>query len=338
MSIRKQAMGAMLIAAVLGSPLFAADTPVVSSSSGTSVSRELSLPSPLGPLPGTLTIPGGAGPFPAVVLIAGSGPFDRDETLGPNKPFRDLAEGLAAAGIASFRYDKRTHAYSKKTVGNTFTIDDEVTDDALTALHVLRQQSLIDSHRLFVLGHSLGAFMAPRIGQHDPRVAGLILLAAPAELGPDVLIRQIRYLAPMQGASPAQLDALLAPLMKTRDMLAHADPKQPPAGDYYHAPASYWLSLRDYDPIATAQTLRVPLLVLQGDSDYQVTLQDDFSRWQGKFAHDPRVKLVEYSGLSHLFMPAGQPPSAADYAKPGHVDARVVRDIGVWIKAQPSVL
>ena len=297
------------------------------------VTRVLDVPSPFGPLPGTLLLPKGKGPFPVVLLLAGSGPNDRDETIGPNKPLRDMAEGLAASGIGSFRYDKRTHVYGKEAVTATLTVDDEVTDDALAALQLLARQPDVDPHRLFVLGHSLGAFMAPRVGQRNPRLAGLILLAAPAKMGPDVLMRQIRYLAPMQGASQTQLDQLLAPLIKTRDMLAHADPRHPPAGDFFHAPASYWLSLRDYDPIATARKLRIPMLVLQGGSDYQVTPHDDFSRWQAAFARDQRVKLVEYPGLSHLFMPAGQPPSAADYDKPGHVQARVLQDIVSWIKA-----
>ncbi len=69
----------------------------------------MEITSPLGPLPATLTLPSGEGHFPAVLLVAGSGPNDRDETIGPNKPFRDLAQGLAAADIASLRYDKRTH-------------------------------------------------------------------------------------------------------------------------------------------------------------------------------------------------------------------------------------
>ncbi|RUL72911.1 alpha/beta hydrolase [Dyella choica] len=303
---------------------------------GAGMERTVQIASPLGPLPGTLLLPKGKGPFPVALLLAGSGPVDRDETVGPNKPFRDLAEGLAAAGIGSLRYDKRTHVYGKQAVTDAFSVDDEVTDDALAALQLLAQQPSVDPHRLFVLGHSLGALIGPRIGQRDAKLAGLILLAAPAKLGPDVLIRQIRYLAPRQGATQAQLDGMLAPLMAAREMLAQADPKHPPAGEFFHAPASYWLSLRDYDPIVTAKSLSMPMLILQGGGDYQVTPQDDFSHWQAAFAQDPRVKLVEYPGLSHLFMPAGQPPSAADYTKPSHFDARVLQDVTAWIKARPA--
>jgi uncharacterized protein len=298
------------------------------------VEHAVQIASPLGPLPGTLVVPKGSGPFPAVLLVVGSGPMDRDETIGPNKPFRDLAEGLASAGIASLRYDKRANAYGKQMAGKDVTVDESVTDDAVTALQLLAKQPSIDPSRLFVLGHSLGAAMAPRIAQRDPQLAGAILLAAPAKLTLDTVIRQMRYLGPLQGASPEQMDKLLAPVIQARDVVAHADPAHPPAGQVLNGPLSFWMSLRDYDPIATAKDLSKPILVLQGGHDYQVLPQQDFVQWQNAFAHDPLVKLIQYPGLSHLFMPGGTPPSPADYMKPGHVDARIVSDIVSWIKAQ----
>ncbi len=151
------------------------------------------IPSPLGDLPATLDMPAGHGPFPAVVLVAGSGPQDEDETIGPNKPFRDIARGLAAAGVASLRYDKRTFAYrTKAALDKHLTVDDEVTNDALTALHVLGHHALVNHHRLFILGHSLGGMMAPRIGKRAPSLAGLILLAAPSRPFWDVIAEQVR--------------------------------------------------------------------------------------------------------------------------------------------------
>ncbi|HZW52231.1 MAG TPA: alpha/beta fold hydrolase [Rudaea sp.] len=297
--------------------------------------RPLAVSSPLGPLPGTLDMPQGDGPFPAVLLVAGSGPNDRDETIGPNKPFADIAHGLAEQGIATFRYDKRTRVYGAQIAGRPITIDDEVTDDAIAALKLLAQQPNINPHRIFVLGHSLGAFAAPRIAAHDSRVAGTILLAAPATFDLDTVVRQTRYLARIEHATPQQTQAALAPIEAARDAIARADPKHPPTGEFFHAPASYWLSLRGYDPIAVSKNLKQPILVLQGTGDYQVTPTADFAKWQATFARDPRVTLKEYPGLSHLFMAAGDPPSPADYAKAGHVDARVIADIAAWIAAQP---
>ncbi|HET7360146.1 MAG TPA: alpha/beta hydrolase [Rhodanobacteraceae bacterium] len=307
-------------------PVQAAAAPVAANE------HEIAVPSPLGPLPGLLTLPAGDGPFPAVLLVAGSGPNDRDETIGPNKPFRDLAQGLAAAGIASLRYDKRSHVYGGRIAANTqLTIDEEVTDDALTALRLLAREPHIDAHHLFVLGHSLGAIMAPRIGRRDPHVAGLVLMAAAPTLDLDIVIRQMRYLLPQQGLTPAQVDANVAPIIAMRDTIARADPAHPPAGNFFNAPASYWLSLRDYNAIKVSKGLSMPMLVLQGSGDFQVSPTADFGQWQAAFAHDPRVRLIEYPGLSHLFMPAGDPPSPADYARPAHVDAGVIHDIAQWI-------
>ncbi len=306
------------------------------SESATGIASAIQVASPVGPLPGTLVLPKGDGPFPAVVMLVGSGAHDRDETVGPNKAFRDLADGLAAAGVASLRYDKRSYAYGLKMISDHATVDEEVTDDAVTALQLLAKQPHIDPKRVFVLGHSLGAFMAPRIGQRDPQLAGIIMMAAPPSFGLDTIIKQARYQASLQGVPAAQIDQKLAPLIKQRDILAHADPAHPPAGDFFHAPASYWLSVRDYDPVATAKHLHEPMLLVQGSADIQVFPKEDFAAWQAAFAHDPRVTLIEYPGLSHMFMPASQPPSPDDNDKPGRVDAKVIQDIARWIKAQPA--
>lgn len=292
------------------------------------------VPSPPGKLPGVLTLPAGKGPFPAAVLVAGSGPNDMDETIGPNKPLRDIALGLAEAGIATLRYDKRTHAYGPRLAGQPITVDQEVTDDALAALHELRALPQIDRARVFVVGHSLGALMAPRIARRDGHLAGAVLLAAPERLDLAVVVRQLRYIEGLGGAYAA-VGKQIPAIETARDALAAADPAHPPQGLFFHAPAAYWLSLRDYDAIDTSRAIRTPLLVLQGLADYQVGA--DFARWQRAFDGSTRVRLHGYPGLSHLFMPAGKPPSPADYGKAGHVDPAVIRDMASWMLARPPV-
>ncbi len=153
-------------------------------------------------LPATLALPEGSGPFPAVVLVHGSGPQDRDETVGANTPFKDIAEGLAKRGIATLRYVKRTKQYPQSPV---VTVKEEVIDDALSALALARRQSRVDPKRVFLLGHSLGGYIAPRIAQGDPAVAGVVLLAANARSIEVLAGEQIQYLgAPPEVAVQAQ--------------------------------------------------------------------------------------------------------------------------------------
>src|SRR5687767_15010111 len=152
-------------------------------------------------LPGTLTVPSGAGPFPAVVLVHGSGPNDRDETIGPNKPFRDLAWGLAARGIAVLRYEKRTRHYGDEIAAvSGLTVQEETVDDALAGVALLRKTEGVDPRRVFILGHSFGGMLAPRIGKRDSEIAGYVLLAAATRPIEDAMIEQLSYIASLDGA------------------------------------------------------------------------------------------------------------------------------------------
>jgi dienelactone hydrolase len=288
-------------------------------------------------LPGTLTVPKGQGPFPAVVLVHGSGPNDRDETIGPNKPFRDLAWGLASQGIAVLRYDKRTKAHADlytRDILMNLTLQEETIDDALLAVQLLRSTPEIDPQRIFVLGHSLGAMAAPRIGQQDPDLAGLILLAGPTIPLEDEILDQFTYLFNLDGTltapEKAYLDKIQAEVARVKDPNLS---NQVPA---YDLPLSmypaYWLYLRDYHPAEVAKTLAMPMLVLQGGRDYQVSPTKDFEGWKTALADKANAVLKLYPDLNHLMI-AGQGPSTpTEYEIAGHVSEEVVKDIADWIK------
>ncbi|MGO8948362.1 MAG: alpha/beta fold hydrolase [Ktedonobacterales bacterium] len=290
-------------------------------------------------LPGTLSLPQGDGPFPAVVLVHGSGPLDRDETIPPNKPFRDLAWGLASQGIAVLRYDKRTKVYPARleSMEDTLTVKEEVIDDALAAAALLRSQPELDAQRIFLLGHSLGGFLAPRIGAVDPKIAGLIILAGSARPLEDVILDQMTYVLSLSIPDAAVRQQQLAALQKQVELVK--DPTRLPAAKATDlplgVPAAYWVDLHAYHPSSVAQTLKQPMLFLQGESDYQVT-RADFQIWQAALAGRSNVQFILYPALGHLFMPieGGKKATPASYTVAGHVAEEVVNDIGSWIKRQ----
>jgi dienelactone hydrolase len=286
-------------------------------------------------LPGTLSLPKGEGPFPAVVLVQGSGPHDRDETIGPNMPFRDLAWGLSSRKIAVLRYEKRTRQHALKLALKTLTFKEEVVDDALAATALLRKNKAINGKKIFVLGHSLGATCAPRIAELDPEVGGIILLAGTTRPLEDVLLEQVAYVLSVNNTpveeQKEQLEKLREQVKRVKDPKLSPDT---PADDLpLGAPAAYWLALRDYDPAATAAKLKRPILVLQGEQDYQVTM-DDFAGWKKSLEERKDVRLKCYPKLNHLFMESERKARPADYEKPGHVVEEVVDDIAEWVKAQ----
>lgn len=267
-------------------------------------------------LPGTLAAPKQGGPFPVVVLVHGSGPNDKDETFGPNKPFRDLAWGLAARDIAVLRYDKRTKIHPEQFRGK-FTVKEETVDDALAAVNLMRKASRINPRRIYVLGHSLGGILIPRIGAADPNIAGLIVMAGSTRSLEDVIVDQMQYLGGNVQAAKAQ-----AGKVKTL---------KPDDGPVAGLPASYWLDLRAYYPAEAARHLKQPILVLQGERDYQVTMQD-FAAWKKALAPRPNVTLKTYPTLNHMFIPGDGKSTPAEYEKPGRVSEDVIDDIAGWIK------
>jgi uncharacterized protein len=231
-----------------------------------------------GDLPGLLTVPAGAGPFPAAVLVHGSGPNNRDQTIGPNKPFRDLAHGLAEMGIATIRYDKRSLVQPEWFENRAYTVEEEVIDDARAALALLRTQSDIDPDRLFVIGHSLGALLGPRIAAAEPELAGLMLLAAPARPLDEVLIEQVTYIAGLDDEIDAGEELQLETLRTHAEAAARLVDRGSAVPALLGKPESFWADLNAYDPIAAAEKLSVPIFLAQGGRDYQVTTEQDFAR------------------------------------------------------------
>ena len=303
--------------------------------SGAFDSTELALPVPgLGELPGILTVPKGDGPFPAVILLQGSGASDRDESVGSLKPFRDIAEGLAEQGVAVYRFDKRSYVYGiELATKKDITLKDEYLEDAVNAVQLLAQQEKIDPDRIWVLGHSLGGNAIPAVAreleQAPVKACGFIMMAAsPRPL--DVLMREqydfLYSLMPeITPEQQAEKDAMFEELDKLQDPDSLAEDDKV-AGVY----ASYWKWLAEYDILQAAGEITRPVLLLQGEEDYQVTMTD-FGIWQDALGAKENWQMVSYPGLTHLFMPGEKAEGAAAYTRDGHVREDVILDIAAFV-------
>jgi dienelactone hydrolase len=285
-------------------------------------------------LHGTLTMPAGKGPFPAVVLVHGSGPNDRDETIGPNKVFRDLAWGLATQGIAVLRYEKRTkeHAARFAKIRN-FTVKAETVDDAVAAAALLRNTKKINKNRIFIVGHSLGGMLAPRIAQADRKIKGMVILAGPTRPLEDLVLDQTKYIRSLSDTDTVISKQQVALMQKSISKIKSKSLTiKTSASELLGLPASYWLDLRGYNPAALAAKINKPVLVLQGERDYQVKMVD-FKGWQKYLARNKKMALKSYSKLNHLFMEGtGKISTPSEYENENHVPVYVIKDIANWVK------
>jgi dienelactone hydrolase len=305
-------------------------TPPRYASPGKFTEREVTLGSGSLAVPGTLTLPRGRGPRPGVVLLA-SGPADRDMTTGPNKPFKDLAWGLASRGAAVLRFDKVNHVHGRVAAEPGFTMADEYLPHAAAAIRLLQRQPGMDPARVFVLGHSGGGKAAPRVAAAEPSVAGLVILAGDTLPLSGSAVRVARYLAGLTGGEDmtAAVDSLTRQAAQVES--AGLSSATPAADLLFGWPAAYWLDLRDYDQVGVAAALDKPMLILQGRRDYQVTVDGDLARWQAGLAQRPDVTIRIYDADDHMFFAGAGKSTPADYERPQHVDAAVVAGIADWL-------
>ncbi|HEY0806195.1 MAG TPA: alpha/beta fold hydrolase [Pseudonocardiaceae bacterium] len=284
-----------------------------------------------GPLavPGTLSVPREPRPCPAILLLAGSGPHDRDETIGRNKPLKDLAWGLASSGIAVLRFEKVTYAHGPQVAPmREFTVTDEYVPDALAGIALLRAHPAVDPSRIFVLGHSLGGTVAPRVAAAEPSVAGLIMLAGGAQPLHWAAVRQVSYLATPTGDTAAVETLTRQAKLVDSPTLS---PSTPDSELPFGVPAAYWMDLRDYRPAELAATLDRPILLLQGGRDYQVTVADDLAIWRAGLADRPDTTIRVHDDDNHLLFAGSGPSTPAEYEPAQHVDPAIVTDIVDWL-------
>jgi dienelactone hydrolase len=295
--------------------------------------RELTIGSDRWKLGATLTTPVAKGQAPGIVLVHGPGPNDRDESIFAIRIFQDLAEGLASRGYAVLRYDKRTKVYGEELSETGYTLDEETVEDAVRAVALLRKQPEVDPNRIYVLGHSLGGYASLRIAARDRGLAGLIIMAGPARPVEDVAFDQTDYLAHMKGEpSPneqSRLNQLKAEVDKVKKLDSAGD--NPPI--LLGLPTGWWLNVKGYNPAAEAKRLGIPMLILQGERDFQVSMKD-FGLWKSTLGGGGKVTFRSYPALNNLFIAGEGKGSPAEYHNPGNVSPEVVDDIAHWLSGQ----
>ena len=291
-------------------------------------------------LPGTLTLPVGKKKAPVVILVHGSGPQDRDETVGPNKPFRDLAWGLAERGIATVRYDKRTKVYGAACVpeGRNIDYDTESVDDAVAIIAWAKELPEVDADSVYVLGHSLGATLAPRIAEQADGLTGIILVAALARPFEDAIVEQMTYISSLTDSS-ANAKKQITEIKKQADNIKKLgtpeyDDKIPLL---LNLPRSYWEFANAYKPVEVASKLALPILILQGERDYQVTMQD-FGLWRFGLMRNKNAFLKSYPKLNHLLQEGSGKATPFEYSHASPVPAYVMDDIASFVRGKQNTL
>ena len=292
------------------------------------------------PLKGLLTLPEGDGPFPAVVLVHGSGSSNMDEKVGKLTPFRDLAQGLAARGIAAIRYNKRSFTHGLKMVldkKHPITVREETVEDALLAAQLLRADRRIDSGRVFLMGHSMGGMLAPRIECEGGDFRGLILLAgSPRRLEEIMLDQMAEIMSASSGLTKKLMEkqhAQFSRLFEGLYDLTDEEARQKKVGG---GTTLYYFKEMGQPTVAQwLEKTNKPMLIMQGEKDFQVKAAVDFALYKDLLRQRENVTFRLYPGLNHCFVPA-RFDSIADAKKEftpeRHIGAEVLDDIADWIK------
>ncbi len=287
-------------------------------------------------LPAKLCIPISDKPVPAVVLVHGSGPNDMDETIGPNKPFKDLAYGLASNGIAVLRYDKRTKAHQMTIamLAEKLTVNEETVYDALYAANLLLKFKEINKNKIFIAGHSLGGIMIPRIAKMDTVAAGFVMIAGLSKDLPSVSADQYRYLFGLDGSISADdsMKIHMADLAAERYLNKEIYPDTPKDSLPLKLPANYWIDLLDYNSAVEASKTESPMYIIATGRDYQVNAHESDSLYSKYLSDKPKIIYKNYPRLNHLLQEGDEQSTPSEYNIFLNVSEEIITDIVKWIK------
>ena len=292
------------------------------------------------PLNGLLTMPSDTtNPVPAVVFVHGSGASNMDEKVGKLTPFKDLAQGLAKHGIASIRYDKRSFAHGFKMLmdkNQDVTVKVETIDDAILAAEILKKDPRINAERVFIIGHSMGGMLAPRIDAEGGNFTGLIIMAgSPRKLEEILLDQNEEALRSTKGLihwivkkQIAKFTAMFDGMYQLPD--EEAKKKKMGGGTTLY----YFKEMGEHAAPDFLNVCEKPILILQGEKDFQATAEKDFSAYKQLLAGKCNVTFRLYENLNHAFVPSvygNLMKAKQEYNVEQHISEEVIGEIANWI-------
>lgn len=290
------------------------------------------------PLKGLLTLPVcTTKPVPAVVFVHGSGASNMDEKVGKLTPFKDLADGLAKHGIASIRYDKRSFAHGLKLIKEKdVTVKKETIEDAILATEILKKDSRIDKDNVFIIGHSMGAMLAPRIDSEGGDYRGLIMMAGSPRKLEEIMIDQNEEVLRatkglVQWIVKRQVEKITAMFDGLYQLSDEEAKKKKVAGG---TTLYYFKEMGEHATSNYLATVEKPILIMQGEKDFQATVEKDFEAYKQLLSDRTNVTFRLYDNLNHVFVPSvyGSIMKAKqEYNTEQHISEDVISDIANWI-------
>lgn len=292
------------------------------------------------PLKGLLTLPDEINtPVPAVVFVHGSGSSNMDEKVGKLTPFKDLAEGLAEHGIASVRYDKRSFAHGLKLLRDktiTLTVKEETIDDAILATKLFKKDPRIDSEKVFIIGHSMGGMLAPRIDAEGGDYKGLIIMAGTLRKLEDILIEQTEEASlSLKGLAKKITEKQMQKIFHMFEGLYELSDKEAKKKKVGGGTTLYYFKeMGEHAVSKYLSEIMKPMLIMQGEKDFQVKADKDFKDYQELLKDRDNVTFRLYENLNHAFVPSvyGDIAKAKkEYNVEQHINEEVIADIANWI-------
>lgn len=293
------------------------------------------------PLNGLLTLPESiTEPVPAVVFVHGSGSSNMDENVGKLTPFKDLADGLAKHGIASIRYDKRSFSYGWKMIRDksaTITVKEETIEDAILAAEILRKDPRIDTEKIFIIGHSMGGMLAPRIDAEGGNFRGLIVMAGSPRKLEEIMQEQNNEV--LQSSKGIVRWIVKTQITKFSSMfeglyqLTDEEAKQKKVGG--GTTLYYFKEMGEHAVSDYLAAMDKPMLIMQGEKDFQVKADVDFAAYQNLLKDNEKISFRLYEGLNHAFVPSVYgliSKAKQEYNVEQHISEEVIADIANWIK------